>query len=139
MTDGPIKQVAAAIILQGGKVLIAQRAAKDKLALKWEFPGGKLETGETPEECLAREIDEELGLCIAVSGHFMTSFYRQASGMIELMAFFAEVHSGDMRLNVHADVRWVLPQDLETIDFAPADIPIAHQLSKIIGLDAYKK
>lgn len=134
LAGNALKRVAAAIIWQGGKVLAAQRAADDRLALKWEFPGGKLEAGETPEECLRREIKEELGLNIAVKGHFMTGLFRQNTGMLELMAYFAEIESGGICLNVHAAVRWIAPQELMTVDFAPADLPIAHKLSETAGV-----
>ena len=137
MTEESIKRVTAAIILQGDKVLIAQRAAGDRQALKWEFPGGKMEAGETPEECLVREIREELALDIAVSEHFMTSLFRQETGMIELMAFLSEIQGGTVRLNVHADVRWVFLRDLTAFDFAPADIPIMYKLLEITGLSAW--
>ena len=132
-----MKRVTAAIMLKEDKVLIAQRAVGDRLALKWEFPGGKLEPGETPEECLIREIKEELGLDIAVSDHFMTSFFRNETGMIELMAFLSRVRSGNIKLNVHADARWVFLRELAAFDFAPADIPIMHKLLEITGLDAW--
>lgn len=118
------KQVAAAIIRQNGKILITQRAVKDKLSLKWEFPGGKIEPGETPERCLAREIREELCLEIVVGEHCTTSIFAYESGEIELMAYYAKVIAGDLQLCVHAAACWVSPEDLDGYDFAPADVPI---------------
>lgn len=130
------KRVAAAVIVENGKALIAQRSAQDRLALKWEFPGGKLEAGETPEGCLKREIAEELALDIAVTGHFMTSIFRYETGLVELIVFFATIRGGTMRLNVHADVRWVDLAALAAFDFAPADIPVVYKLMDVGGFDA---
>ena len=134
-----MKRVTAAIIMQDGKVLIAQRAREDRLALKWEFPGGKVEEGETPEFCLVREIKEELGLDIHVVEHFVTNIYPYETGTIELMAFFAVVLGGAMRLNVHADARWIFVQELKDYDFAPADVPIGTKLMEENGPWARKR
>ena len=139
MNNSAIKQVTAAIIMQNGKVLIAQRAATDRLALKWEFPGGKVEAGETPQECLMREIKEELGLDITVAGHYMTSVFRYETGIIELMAFFSAIIGGTISLNVHADAQWVSLQDLVDFDFAPADVSIVQKLVSLHGPKTRKR
>lgn len=134
-----MKRVTAAIIMQDGKVLIAQRAREDRLALKWEFPGGKVEAGETPEACLAREIKEELGLDIKVTEHFMTNGFPYETGVIELMAFFGVILGGTMSLNVHADAKWVFTQEMINYDFAPADVPIVKKLMEVNGPWARKR
>lgn len=133
MNQSAIRQVTAAIIIKNGKVLIAQRAATDRLALKWEFPGGKIEADETPEICLAREIKEELGLDIEVGRLVMTTVFRYETGAIELMAFFSVIRGGTIKLNVHADARWVFLSNLSDYDFAPADVPIVGKLIEISG------
>ncbi|MFZ5596454.1 MAG: (deoxy)nucleoside triphosphate pyrophosphohydrolase [Bacillota bacterium] len=119
-----VKRVTAAIIEKDGRLLIAQRPRGDKLSLKWEFPGGKIEEGETPEECLVREIKEELNLDIQITGHFMNSKYQYESGGIELICYFAKIIGGEMKLNVHEAVEWVGRDELKKFDFAPADIQV---------------
>lgn len=119
-----MKTVTAAIIEKDGMVLIAQRAVDDKLALKWEFPGGKVEPGESPEQCLVREIKEELNLDITINEYFATSEYHYDHGSIALMAFWCRLEGGDTMLRVHNAVNWVEIQELQQYDFCPADIPL---------------
>ncbi|MBM7582557.1 8-oxo-dGTP diphosphatase [Caldicoprobacter guelmensis] len=120
--------VIAAIIMQDDKVLIAQRAEGQKLAGKWEFPGGKIEEGETPEECLKREIKEELNLDIEVGEFFGENVYPYEAGPIRLVAYKARLLGGQCRLRVHSRVAWVKLHDLADYDFAPADIPFVDKL-----------
>ena len=128
-----MKEVTAAIILKDNRVLIAQRAPVDKLAGKWEFPGGKLELGETPQECLKREISEELDVKIEVSGFFGESIYAYHSGTIKLMAFWCKWISGDFTLEVHSQIAWVNHVELDLYDFAPADIPLMEKLKSVMS------
>lgn len=128
-----MKQVTAAIILKDNKVLIAQRAPEDNLAGKWEFPGGKTELGETPQECLKREIEEELDVDIQVLDFFGESIYTYNSGTIKLMAFWCKWISGDFTLNVHSQIAWVNRQELDLYEFAPADITLVEKLKAFIS------
>ena len=128
-----MKQVTAAIILKENKVLIAQRALDDKLAGKWEFPGGKIESGETPQECLKREIWEELEVDIEVLDFFAESIYTYQSGTIKLIAFCCKWISGDLTLKVHSQIAWVNQQELDLYDFAPADIPLVDKLKSVLS------
>ena len=117
--------VTCAIIENDSKILIARRAADQKLAGKWEFPGGKVEDGESPEECLKRELEEEFGIQAEV-GEFITSnkhHYDHIS--IELMAFHTTYISGSFTLVDHDEIKWVNPEELLDYDLAEADIPIA--------------
>ncbi|EGW35927.1 8-oxo-dGTP diphosphatase MutT [Desulfosporosinus sp. OT] len=123
-----MKEVTAAIILKNNKVLIAQRAPSDKLAGKWEFPGGKIELGETPQECLKREIKEELDVDIAVLNFFGESIFAYPSGTIKLMAFWCKWISDEVTLKVHSQIVWVNRHELGLYDFAPADIPLVEKL-----------
>jgi len=131
-----LQKVTAAVIIENGKVLVAQRAVNDKLALKWEFPGGKLETGETPEVCLVREIKEELNLNIAVDSLCSATMYKYDTGEIELIAYYAKIIGGEIKLNVHNDARWVDSKSLNDYDFTPADLPIVESVSKVLLLNS---
>lgn len=127
-----MKEVTAAIILKDNKVLIAQRSHDDKLAGKWEFPGGKIEPGETPQECLKREIMEELDVEIEVLNFFGESLYAYHSGEIRLMAFWCKWISGNFTLRVHSGIVWASYEELDFYDFAPADIPLVEKLRSAV-------
>jgi len=132
-----MKEVTAAIILKDNLVLIAQRAPKENLADKWEFPGGKTELGETPQQCLKREIREELEVDIEVLGFFDESIYAYHNGTIKLMAFWCKWISGEFTLNVHSNLAWVNRQELDLYDFAPADIPLVDKLKRSHELEVW--
>lgn len=123
-----MKEVSAAIIIEDGKVLLARRAKGEKLAGYWEFPGGKREDGETIEQCLVREIREELALHIKVLHEFGVSHYQYPGGEIQLIALSCEIEGGNPTLSVHDAVEWVAVRDLLHYQLAPADIPIAQQI-----------
>ncbi|HEX3032612.1 MAG TPA: (deoxy)nucleoside triphosphate pyrophosphohydrolase, partial [Bacillota bacterium] len=118
----------AAILKQEGKVLIAQRPKGDKLAGKWELPGGKVEAGETAEQCLCREMQEELNIQVQVQGFFASSDYHYENGSIRLLAYWAKLTGGEPIPLVHSQIRWAEPEHLLQFDFAPADIPIIEML-----------
>lgn len=134
-----MKEVTAAIILRDNRVLIAQRAPEDKLAGKWEFPGGKIEPRETPPECLIREIKEELDVDIEVLDFFGESIYEYQSGKIKLMAYWCKWISGEFTLNVHSHIVWANQDELGLYDFAPADIPLMEKLKTCISAMTPKK
>jgi 8-oxo-dGTP diphosphatase len=123
-----MKDVTAAIILKENKVLIAQRAPDEKMAGRWEFPGGKIEQGETPEQCLSREIIEELEVGVEVLDFFGESIYRYEHGEIRLLAYFCRWISGDFTLHVHSRIEWAGKDELGGFDFAPADVPLVEKL-----------
>lgn len=125
--------VTAALLLHEGNLLLAQRAANDRLALKWEFPGGKVEEGETPEDCLSRELHEEFGITTNVGKHFTTSDYDYGAGTLRILAYWATWSNGELQPRVHAQTRWVPPQDTHRFDLLPADVPIAQRLKELYG------
>ncbi|HBR01455.1 MAG TPA: 8-oxo-dGTP diphosphatase MutT [Ruminiclostridium sp.] len=122
--------VAAAVIVKENKILITQRAKEDSFPLKWEFPGGKLEEGETPEECLKREITEELNLDIDVQNYLGSYAYPYETGDIRLIIYKAQIISGDMQLNVHNDAKWVTVNELKNYEFPPADTDLIEKLCR---------
>lgn len=121
-------EVTAAIIQSKGKILIARRPFGDKLADKWEFPGGKVEQGETPEECLRREIKEELNIEIMVGDYFATSIYTYPDKTIQLEAYWCTWLSGEIEFHSHDAIKWVDIDSLKDYDFAPADLSFIDKL-----------
>ena len=125
MTD-----VTAAILISENKVLIAQRKITDNQGGKWEFPGGKIQGGESPRECLKREMREEFGINVSIGEFFGESTYRYEHGTIKLFAYRASWTDGAFSLNAHADSRWVYPSQLGNFDYAAADIPFVEKLQQ---------
>jgi len=123
--------VTAAVIRDGDKVLIAQRQG-GPLAGKWEFPGGKLEPGEGPEECLVRELREELGIEAAVKDIFAVVYHEYDFGPILLLAYACAL-SGPCAMPQNAGVRWAGREDLCALDFAPADRLIVKKLGRVLA------
>ena len=129
-----IKQIAAGIILHNGKVLLGQRKKGKDLEFKWELPGGKLEEGETLEQCLCRELIEELALEIEVKELFMKSEHLYDFGGFVLNTFIAECKDPNIKkVCEHEQYAWVEPKDLLNYDLAPADIPIAEAYIKSLA------
>ncbi|MCH8559869.1 (deoxy)nucleoside triphosphate pyrophosphohydrolase [Nesterenkonia sp. DZ6] len=115
--------VVGAVIVDDGKILCAQRGPNGSLPDMWEFPGGKIESSETPREALQREISEELECTVEVGDEVTTTTYEYDFGVVTLTTFFCELTSGTPRLTEHADVIWLSPSDLGVLRWAPADIP----------------
>jgi 8-oxo-dGTP diphosphatase len=126
-----MKIVTAAIIKKDNRYMVTRRASGEKLAGYWEFPGGKVESGETLEEGLAREIKEELSLTIDVGSLFHEVVHEYDGGAITLKAFNAVWASGELSLSVHDEIRWLLPHEILQLKLAPADIPIAEKLKNV--------
>lgn len=125
--------VTAAILLKDDRVFIAQRRSTDYLPSKWEFPGGKVEPGETPEECLSREMREEFGIEVSVGEFFGESVYSYERFTIRLLAYLTCWESGEPTATVHQEFRWVSIGALRDYEFLPADVPLAEKLINTAG------
>jgi 8-oxo-dGTP diphosphatase len=128
---GPaLRFVAAGLIVRAGEVLIGQRRPDQPMALLWEFPGGKIEAGETPEEALARELDEELGIR-AIIGPRITHVrhnYRHG-GAVDLIFFAVHEFAGEIESRIYEQVRWVKLEDLSDYEFLAADRGLIRELA----------
>ena len=125
-TTAPIPVVCAVLEDGTGRILIAQRPADKHLGLKWEFPGGKVESGEAPAAALLRELTEELG-CTAVITRTLAPFLHDYTRVvIEMFPFVCHLapDSPAPAALEHLDLRWVLPKELVAYDLAPADWPV---------------
>lgn len=120
--------VTCAIIRRNNTILICQRSASMKLPLKWEFPGGKIEPGESKEDCLMREIKEELGIDIMVGPALNMVEYHYPKFAICLYPFECTLIGGDLNLTEHAQAIWVDNSELLNYDWAAADLPIVKAL-----------
>lgn len=124
--------VTAAVIRQGDYYLLAQRKKGSHQELKWEFPGGKVEKGEHPEQCLIREIKEELDVSIRIEDIFQVVSHVYGEKHIILLCYKCEIYGGEISCIDCADYRWVKPEQMMHFDCAPADIPV---IQKIISLE----
>ncbi len=125
-----IIDVVAAIIRRGGQILITQRFDHVHLPGLWEFPGGKVEAGESLQAALEREIMEELGVKIRVHDEFFTVEHDYPTKSVRLHFFNCSIIEGEPQLIEVADMRWVHPQDLGQFDFPPADAELIARLQR---------
>ncbi len=130
--------VCAAVILRSGKVLLARRGPGRRHAGKWEFPGGRIEPGETAPVALARELREELGIIAVVGAEAARARHIYDFGEIELIAHLVSKYTGELTLTDHDQVAWVEARRLLEYDLAPADIPIAEVIAAYRRRDRYK-
>lgn len=125
-------EVVAAIIFEDGKVFCAQRKDIGEIAKKWEFPGGKIESGETREVALAREIREELNIDIEIGDLITTVNHQYNTFSITMHAYQAKIISGTIQLNDHIDLHWLSKNELYSLDWAAADIPIVEKVKELL-------
>ncbi|MBI4401323.1 MAG: 8-oxo-dGTP diphosphatase MutT [Nitrospirae bacterium] len=127
MADTPI-QVAAGLILREGRYLIARRKAGAHLEGLWEFPGGKREPGESLEECLRRELREELGIVISTAVPFRVIRHEYPDKAVELHFFLCSMEDGQARALGCDDLRWVAPEEMTGLAFPSANRPLIESL-----------
>lgn len=134
MESPPPVPVVCAIIRRNAHILLAQRPPDKKLGGLWEFPGGKVEPGESPETALHRELQEELGCTVRITQALAPFVHAYDWGGIELIPFICELEasSPEPHPHEHTALAWVEPAQLQTYDLAPADVPLLTSLVKII-------
>ncbi len=108
---------------RAGRILIAKRREHHRLAGLWEFPGGKIEDGEDPRDCLARELHEEFGIGAEIGEFLVSHVHHYPHLSIELLSYRAVHVAGEFELRDHDEVRWVRPEEMGAYEFAPADLP----------------
>ena len=122
-------EVVASIIHQDGKILATQRGYGDFKGL-WEFPGGKMEPRETPEEALRREIREELNIDISVEKHICTVEHDYPNFHLTMHCYWCSIVQGEPVLNEHQSARWLEKTEWESVEWLPADIVVVKELQK---------
>ena len=120
--------VTAGVIRKDDRVLIARRPPGDALEGLWEFPGGKIEKGESSETCLARELHEELGIVVRVGRHLGSNTHAYPDKTVELLFFEVALVEGTPHPHEHDCMAWVTIPELSQYTFAPADVPFVEEL-----------
>lgn len=139
MAEKPPLPVVCALIERAGRVLLARRPVHKHLALKWEFPGGKVDGGETPEAALHREIKEELGCTIVLGRPLPRFIHIYDHTTIEMIPFVCRLAPGSPKPHPteHVAIAWARPAELDTYDLAAADLPVvqAYRSAAAAGAD----
>jgi 8-oxo-dGTP diphosphatase len=124
----PPQRVTAALIEREGRVLLARRQPGKHMGGRWEFPGGKMKPGETPEECLRRELIEELGIECEVGELLGSTVFHQRGIHLKILLYRARILSGTPKLYEHEELRWVLPEQIGSFELADSDRRLARRL-----------
>jgi 8-oxo-dGTP diphosphatase len=122
--------VAAGVLEREGKILAAKRKRGAHLEGHWEFPGGKIEPDESPEDCLVRELAEEIGVRVRPRGILEVVFHRYAEKSVLLLFYRCELLEGEPRAIECDEVRWVALAELPSLDWAPADVAFVRSLAE---------
>lgn len=137
MTGLVMINVCAAVIEKDGLVMAARRKTGSHLAGLWEFPGGKIEPGESPEKCLARELNEEFGIAAEIGMYVGESVHDYSNKVIRLLAYRVSTFEGTIVLIDHDEIKWLAPNELDSLEWAPADIPLVKQYKAIRSTSEY--
>ena len=124
-------EVVAALIWQGDKFMICQRPAHKARGLLWEFVGGKVEPGETKEQALVRECQEELSVTLSVGDVFMDVVHEYPDLTVHLTLFNATVADGEPQKLEHNDIQWIIPSEIVDYEFCPADKEILAKICEV--------
>ncbi|HYX53279.1 MAG TPA: (deoxy)nucleoside triphosphate pyrophosphohydrolase [Candidatus Limnocylindrales bacterium] len=128
--DQKLRQVVAALIMRQGEILVCQRTKHQTMPLKWEFPGGKIEPGEKPEDALHRELEEELGIRAKIGRHVETIRHVYNGGSaFELHFFLVEEFAGEIQNRIFRDIQWAKKEALPRFDFLEADVELVRRLA----------
>ncbi|MDQ7917196.1 (deoxy)nucleoside triphosphate pyrophosphohydrolase [Mesonia sp. MT50] len=123
-------EVVAAILIYGDEILCAQRAKSklDYISEKFEFPGGKIEAGETKKEALKRELEEELSINPEINDSYITVTHQYPDFELTMHSFLCDINTKDISLNEHISSIWLKRSELLSLDWAAADVPIVNKL-----------
>lgn len=126
-----VVEVAAAIIQKEDKIFATRRGYGEFKGM-WEFPGGKVEPGETPEEAVVREIREELETEILIDQCFVEIDYDYSDFHLHMKCYLCSIKSGDLKLLEHSEARWLTRENLDSVEWLPADVGVIERLKGII-------
>jgi 8-oxo-dGTP diphosphatase len=125
-----MKQVVAALIMDKGKILVCQRTRHQTMPLKWEFPGGKIESGEQPRDALRRELEEELGIDAKIGEEVARIQHKYKNGgAVELRFYAVHQYAGEIENRIFRDVQWADRKTLPSFDFLEADLELVKDLA----------
>ena len=136
-----VKTIAGVILNSKGEVLCTLRdqGKFDYISFKWEFPGGKVEEGESPKQTLARELREELDIEVEIGDFFYQVEHDYPDFHLSMTLFMCQYNGEKLSLNVHKDTKWLNPKDIMTLDWAGADLPVAKEIYNNLYLNNIQK
>ena len=127
-------RVVGAVVVDEGRILCAQRGPDGQIPGLWEFPGGKVEIGETIQDALRREFLEELGCVIAVGPEVATTVHSYDFAEVDLTTFWCRITEGELSAREHSALKWLPPNELRSVDWAPADLPSVVAIQRDFGV-----